>query len=268
MWRGSWLIAALFAAACVETIPLGNECSDQRERCIVAPDAGVPSAPVGTRPPRTMDAGPRPPAPVTRDAGATPAPVAADPPPRLALFPSLDNTSFEALGEPGSLTSPEDDRTLPWVACRIGWNVVERAYVQAPNGDQMVTVLPTAGDTFMEYVRSAADQPTERAPLSQLLDVPLQAGQRYALRMDVQSSADVNVSLELWSGGSEGCEPAALLASSGRIAWGRWQSVCVAFDAPAAASVGALMLMPNYSEVPNSGTRVFVDNVRPDPTCQ
>ncbi|MET0344033.1 MAG: hypothetical protein ABW252_23670 [Polyangiales bacterium] len=263
----------IFVAGCVETVPLGHECEDQSERC-VPPDAPVspPEAarPTTTRTPR--DAGASAPPPVA-DAGEAPAPVsdAARPPPRapeLPLFPDLENRSFETLAA-GSLSSRADARTAPWVACDLGWNVVERVFVRAASGGTEM-VLPTEGDFFMEYVRPETSDPV--APLSQHLERPLESGKRYALRMDVQVSAAVGVMLEVWTGSrheddAASCEPRQRLGDTGVIEPGGWRPVCVNFEAPTSSSLQELMVVANFSEASSSNVRVFIDNLRQDPTC-
>lgn len=257
-----WCLAMLLLAGCTETVPLGWECPDQLDSCLdAATDAAVrvPAAPVGptTSTMPTLDAGPaRPPTDARVDAA----------PPASGGFPELQNVSFDAPGEIGSLT--QANLVPPWNACGFSWRVTDRVLVDRSNG-QTLEVRATDRSMFIEYVFSPKDPDDESAEptrgwIDQRLSKALAAG-RYSIRLDVLASSG-NVVVELWSGAT--CMPTRMLGATDRVTPGRWQSMCLSFEVPSGDAADGLMLLISASDLDRMGTRVFLDNLHSDPSCR
>jgi len=258
-----WCVApVLVLAGCLETIALGYECPDQLDSCVdAARDGGARGAspaPTGSIP--VADAS-------TVDAGTRSQPGAAADASVEGQFPRLENASFEAPIPEADGALLDTNRIPPWRACDISWLLVSSAFVQRPGGTRDIELQPTDGSYFLESVVSSREP---QAPLYQQLEAPLARG-RYALRVDVQTANDADISVALWTGPA--CDPSRRLDVSARILPGRWQQVCLSFEVAAGMTVETLMLAATSGTSEMSGTRVYYDNLRamdgarPDPDC-
>lgn len=254
-----WCVAAgLLLTGCLETIPLGRECPDQLDSCVDA-DIRTSKEPTGQA---NEDAGLPVDAGSARDARVD----AASDEPVAAQFPALENSSFEE-GDTQLGPVVSDAVLPPWRVCDVAsWRLTDFATVPRPSGNAELRVQPSDGTRFLETVVTNADEP---ALIYQPLPMPLARG-RYAMLVDVQAADDLDVTLGLWSGPA--CALTRRLDVSARIVPGRWQQVCLAFEVTPSVSIDGLMLVASVGDVTMSGTRIYIDNVRPDtgrpdPSC-
>lgn len=277
--RTELVALALLLGGCLDRVSLGTDCV-QGMRCgpLVGELPGTPGFPVqpgtpldGSMMPSTVDATLPSDAGTPDDAGASADATltldAGDAGPELA-FPALVNGSFEALrGDPGALAfSPLEPLPLgfttsdSWGACRTGFSVLENA--ASTSEADLQDVSPSDGMYFLEVGGGVGSS----TGLRQTLETPMRARTRYALRVDLRASAGAQVGLEIF-GSQLDCVNGAKLAETVAVSDQGWQSFCLTFtpiiDTP------QLVLVP-ASRGSGGGTngRLFVDNLRRDPSCR
>lgn len=262
-----WLLAG-----CVETVPLGTECPFG----VPCLDAGLRAPPgdagrdaefaLDAREP-SLDGASPPDGEMAAETGAAATDASGVDAQADAGGPSwLDNGGFATVPEGfGALGyEPLDGLPLlglsvtPWAACRVGFRVVASA-----RSDRLPLehdVFPTEGDSFVEADVLFGG----RQGLRQTLREPLRAGTSYALALDLRGSVGDDVRLELW-GAPANCATSVELAKTGRLPE-QWQSMCLRFVAP--SDVPQLVLAAVSGSLDSSAGRVFIDNVRVDPSCR
>jgi len=275
-WAGC-LAAASLLASCVDRVALGSECSTGVTFCVPTdgelpgPDVnpGVPTDPPLVDGSTIMDAG------ASIDAGGQvvdssvevdgSADDAAAPEPGPNISELIRNPSFELTrGTFGGIAySPINPLPLgtnliePWGACRTGFNAVASA--EAVRGSGINDVVPQNGASLIEVELTFGG----RAGLRQTLATPLRAGTRYAFRIDVRASVDDDDRMLEFYSSQLDCVMGSKLTEVGPIGSEGWQSVCVSFVPPTDAP--QLILVPTASGI---GGRLFLDNLRADPTCR
>jgi hypothetical protein len=265
------LTGALALLGCESMVALGGDCEPFGNTC------GESSQPVHPRPPdASNDAHTPEPSPHDGGGGAdeggwksdTGAPWEPDAgtdagEPTRALFPSLDNPSFElqngtSAGDLGASLSTTD--ISPWYHCQVPGASFLR--VEEAVGD----VLPAEGGAFMGFQYPYfADLPV---PVFQTLAEPLRAGQTYAFMVDVRSEgagADEMLALGV-RGGSVRCSAVEMLANTEYLPVGAWESRCVRFTPR--QDMTQLSLLPVVKGVIALTFKLYVDNIREDPSCQ
>ncbi len=183
-----------------------------------------------------------------------------------SVFPTIRNGSLDMTGgsKDGGMLSYLQVQASPWLSCSPpGYG--PGAY---PTGDLREfpvgtpkpedTLIPTDGNGLISV---SADGTT----LAQTLSEPLLAGQRYAFMIDVASTnRTTDMSLEVL-GGSSTCFSPEPLAVTPPAEPGVWTSVCISFTPT--KNHRSIMLSASSPEA-SSGSRLFLDNIRADPSCE
>jgi len=181
-------------------------------------------------------------------------------------FPGFVNPSFEITsGAPGGgLISSFVVQVSPWLGCSPpGFG--PGAYRQADLRADTSAGTPTAAELIAPSEGSALLVTTpDGTSTAQTLTTNLTAGTRYAFLVDIAASEGES-DLTLLVQGSSGCLSPEALTTSAPAVPGEWRAVCVTFtpDKP----YSSLMLTAVAATTPTSA-RLFVDNIRADPSCQ
>lgn len=252
----------MLACGCGDTIALGSECPPFGEECI-------------ERTPRQ-----RQPEPNDAASGGSPAVDAGSvemPDGQVALlsdgggigpgsFPAFENPSLEitAGSLAGGLISSFTALVSPWLSCSppgFGPGAYPRADLRAnfPVGSPAANevLAPTNG---MSLVNASPDGTS----IAQTLQEPLLAGKPYAFVVDLaatQNSTDLVLDVQ----GSSGCFAPQTLATTPAVTAGTWSSVCVRFVPD--RDYSSIMLAASSASAA-TGTRIFIDNIRADASCQ
>lgn len=250
----------LLVAACVDDVTLGRECI-VLDLCRPPPSTPSDDVPV-------LDASVEPPldatAPVVdaaREAAVLQPVIDARVP---TVNTSVDNGSFELTTGTGGTLAYESflyplgtNFVAPWKACRYPLNAVLRADSVAGSGAG--DVQPRAGDAFVEAEVNVGNN----GGLQQQLSTPLEAGMRYAFRIDARTTAGAASTLELW-GSNISCVPGSKLADFGALPES-WASLCASFTAPERFTFLMVVAAPRGDVV--GIPRVFYDDLRTDGSC-
>jgi hypothetical protein len=235
---------ALLLAACSETVALGSECPAFALECLDdgqdgddgdgSPDDGADD-PDGA----VSDAGPP-------DASPDDAGVA-------AAFPAIENGSFAITSQPpvpGEVTPISGTAIDPWRWC--GGTIVV--------GPELSGYTPTEGDTLMGMAFGAGP-----GRLGQELAMPLEAGQPYALALDVaRSESGGELRLQL-VGTNDDCTGATTLAQTDPLEFDQAAGLvkhCLVFT-PDEDYTHIVLTIGSFTLI---GT-VYVDNLRFDASC-
>lgn len=127
------------------------------------------------------------------------------------------------------------------------------------------TGTPTAAELLTPSEGSALLVTTpDGTSTAQTLTTNLIAGTRYAFLVDIAASAGAT-DLTLLVQGSSGCLSAEALTTTSPAVAGEWSAVCVTFTPDKTYS--SLMLSA-VAATTTTSARLFVDNIRTDPSCQ
>jgi hypothetical protein len=252
-------------AGCVDPVTLGRECllgdcTSALEPTRPDPPASMLDASFFDASPGILDAS----ADAEPDATAEPEALDAGRPVPL----EVENGSFEKTGGSyGALALEAFDPiplganlSAPWAACRLGFSVLERA--DSVRGSGARDVAPRDGQAFLEADLGIG---WALSGLQQRLLEPLEAGKRYAFRIDARAAAGSAVTLEVRASNNS-CVAGTKLTDLGALSEA-WTSQCVSFVAP--ADFTTLMIMPAARGTSSvAPARVFFDALRRDDGCR
>lgn len=279
--RAPWLCLALLLG-CSEIVVLGSECPEAPGSCPEL-NGGRPDAAAGRDAEVERDAEPGLDAQVEPDAAVDAAALdamvtdasvpdggrdaavdaAVDAGPQLALFPMLQNGSFEITRggtgdiawQPPGAPAILGAQVEPWTACRSGLQA--QAYY-APIGG--VPASPVDGQHFI------VDQLALGNPvgLNQVLSQPVRRGVTYAFSVALRvSRAGESASLNVF-GTSVPCLPTGgPLATTRPITETTWQRICLRFTP--VVDHAALMLAGSTEIL--SSSALLMDDLRYDADC-
>jgi hypothetical protein len=271
------LLAAWTLAGCQSTVLLGGECPT-REACVGDGDrtgdgdgSAGEDASVGDGD-RSGDGDGAPSeagvdADVSGDAGdgdmVTPAdagaPDAAHTPMPDILNRSFERTEGEGSGDINGPLAPA--KADPWYHCLPP---VQTQYLRLEQNTD--GVKPSDGNYFFAFGYPAWVMLP--IPIYQHLQTPIRAGQRYAFLIDVQAisaGTDDRLGLEVW-GGNTHCLTTTTLATTPYQKNSEWITQCVAFTAQ--DDLTEIALVPKNLNGIAVTDRLFLDNIRSDPSCQ
>lgn len=189
------------------------------------------------------------------------------------MFPALENGSLEITAGSkttgGVLSSFGVVPTFavqasPWASCSApGFG--PGAYPTADLRANFPAGAPTAEEQLapsdQECLINASPDGTA---LAQTLNEPLRAGMHYAFMVDLASTTGAtDLSLEV-EGGTGPCFSLKSLTKVGPAVPGVWTSFCARFTP---AQDHASLVLSVSSTQASSGTRLFIDNIRADPSC-
>ncbi|MFT3926801.1 MAG: hypothetical protein QM778_29925 [Myxococcales bacterium] len=268
------------SAGCTSTVLLGGDCADKTacdgpthgDGDALGSDGdgdGDGAAGDGDGDASNLDAGSKP----KPDGGHAPVvdafiPDPGPPPPGPdggpgTPFPAFQNPSFERTSGtgPGDLAVGATGALAPWVACAIPIGQFNFLRVE----QDTFGVTPTDGSYFLGY--SYMYFVNISMPVAQTLQIPLKAGQRYAFLVDVrsQSGSDEQLGL-LVKGGTTPCVAPTTLAEGDYLPNDVWTTQCITFTP--SSDLSEIAFMPKNKNGIAITNRFYVDNIRPDPSCQ
>ncbi len=261
-----WLVLTV-CAGCESKIALGSECPPFGVECLERMPRGDGDAngpDVGGDDPNGDDGGPSDPGDEVDGQVGLPMGGGAIVP--SSRFPAFKNGGLEitAGSTDGGLLSYLAVRASPWLSCStpgFGAGAYSRADLRA----NMPVGAPAPEDILAPTEgKGLINMPPDGRTLAQTLAEPLMAGERYAFMVDIASTrGTTDIVLEVL-GGTGSCFAPELLTMTAPATPGVWSSRCIRF-----------VPTKNYRSIEFSasspttatGSRLFVDNIRDDPSC-
>jgi hypothetical protein len=270
-WAGVCLLTACESTLALggECLPFGESCRDPGDSALSARDAGSDSALSGdgdsdarVSPPLDGALADGPDAQPALEAGTGDGGGgnSGGPP---GVLPGLENRSFDLKNgsDPGDFggTAPLSNTDIsPWYQCQVPGASFLRVE------EQVGTATPREGQTFMAFgFPYVADLPVllYQEPLT-----PLRAGQPYAFLVDVRAEGGDQVIALGVRGGNVRCEALTKLTDTDYLPDGQWVERCVRFTPD--NTLTQFALVPVVKGVIASSFRLFIDNIRSDPSCR
>jgi hypothetical protein len=259
-----WGLCACWLAACESTLALGSECLQLDHAC----------EKLGTRTGGPADGGPGDAGAgiavdasggSASDAQASALPDGGVPSAGLGIDPGIQNPSFElqngsSAGDFGATTPLSNTDISPWYQCQVPG----ASFLRVETSDD--GAAPTHGKTFMTF--QFPYYVTLFVPVYQTLSTPLKKGQQYAFLVDVRAdgaNSDRALALDV-RGGNVHCGALARLAVTDYLPTGSWQTRCIRFTPD--QDYTQISLVPAVKLDVAVTYRLFVDNIRTDPSCQ